>query len=149
MGLDELNLDSARLTIQSKSSLFVQLYCTKPCSPYSDENEENWIPHDPKEVANVEVNWEEVNSNQRFDQWCDDETESKWKLLRQPALPDAVFEDVDYAPKSGKRLAEKFKESGLQIIVKIASIELTPDKPEFPTGGWHVRNTSFPSIIEQ
>lgn len=26
----------------------------------------------------------------------------------------------------------------LQVIVKIASIELTPEKPEFPGGSWHV-----------
>jgi hypothetical protein len=59
-------------------------------------------------------------------------------LLRRPVIPEASFEDVDYAPAPDKRLAEKFAKSGLQVIVKMASIELTPDKPEFPVGGWHV-----------
>lgn len=26
----------------------------------------------------------------------------------------------------------------LQVIVKIGSIELTPEKPKFPAGSWHV-----------
>ncbi|PWI65084.1 hypothetical protein PCL_07383 [Purpureocillium lilacinum] len=43
---------------------------------------------------------------------------------------------MDYTPKQSLR--KKFKENGLQIIVKMASIELTPEKPEFPSGGWHL-----------
>jgi hypothetical protein len=58
--------------------------------------------------------------------------------LRKPVIPEPSFEEVDYVPAPEKRLAEKFAKSGLQVIVKIASIELTPDKPEFPMGGWHV-----------
>lgn len=34
-------------------------------------------------------------------------------------------------------LREKFEARGLQIIVKMASIELTPENPEFPAGSWH------------
>jgi hypothetical protein len=48
------------------------------------------------------------------------------------------FENIDYAPQAGKRLIDRYRESGLQIIVKLASIELTPEKPHFPVGGWHV-----------
>lgn len=35
-------------------------------------------------------------------------------------------------------LFEDFKESGLQVIVKLANIHLTPEKPEYPGGSWHV-----------
>lgn len=62
----------------------------------------------------------------------------KWKILRQPKLPEPVFEDVDYATKSGTRLIDRYKEFGLQIIVNMASIELTPSKPHFLTGSWHL-----------
>lgn len=55
---------------------------------------------------------------------------------RHPEVPD--FEQVEYAPVEGRRLIETFKSSGLQIIVKMASIELTPEKPDFPAGGWHI-----------
>jgi hypothetical protein len=62
----------------------------------------------------------------------------KWKLLRKPALPELSFEDISYVPSAGTRLSELFRDSGLQIIVKLASIELTPGKSDFPVGGWHI-----------
>lgn len=63
--------------------------------------------------------------------------EAKWKKIREPVFlePDD-YTDVDYA--AAETLRDKFKESGLQVIVKMASIELTPEKPEFPTGSWHI-----------
>lgn len=69
----------------------------------------------------------------------DDETmaRAKWKKFREAKLPDPLpYVPVDYAPEQSLR--EKFKEKGLQVIVKMASIELTPEKPEFPAGSWHV-----------
>jgi hypothetical protein len=45
---------------------------------------------------------------------------------------------VSYTPLEHLKLSTKFKETGLQIICKLASIELTPEKPDFPAGGWHV-----------
>ena len=73
-----------------------------------------------------------------YDPEYDDETEKKWEFLRKPVIPNASFEEIEYAPAPGKRLIERCREKGLQVIVKMASIELTPDKPEFPMGGWHV-----------
>ncbi|RJE26931.1 hypothetical protein PHISCL_00738 [Aspergillus sclerotialis] len=35
-------------------------------------------------------------------------------------------------------LRAMFAEKGLQVIVKLANIELTPDKPEYDGGSWHV-----------
>ena len=64
--------------------------------------------------------------------------EAKWSAVRKPVLPEPSFEDVDYGVKHGQRLSEKFHNSGLQVIVKLASIELTPEKPQFPHGSWHV-----------
>jgi hypothetical protein len=57
-----------------------------------------------------------------------------------------TFIDIDYAPQAGKRLVDRYRDSGLQIIVKLASIELTPDKPNFPVGGWHVEGQMNESI---
>ena len=77
------------------------------------------------------------------------ETERKWHILRKPVQPQPdAFEDGDdfYTPEEGERLSERFKQSGLQIIVKMASIELTPEKPEFPAGGWHVSYSSHHSL---
>lgn len=107
----------------------------------SDGNGENWDPSDPADVANIEVNWDELGSNAEYDPEYDDETEKKWEHLRKPIIPEPFFEDLDYTPKEGKRLVDKFAASGLQVIVKMASIELTPDKDKFPVGGWHVSST--------
>lgn len=61
----------------------------------------------------------------------------KWREVRDPLLlGPSEFEPVTY--KVEQSLREKFKDTGLQVIVKIASIELTPEKPDFPVGNWHV-----------
>lgn len=95
------------------------------------------MPSDPQSFADVEVNWDEVSEVEYNPEW-DDENERKWELLRKPFVPEPEFSDVQYAPEPQKRLAAKFAKTGLQVIVKMASIELTPEKPEFPAGGWHV-----------
>lgn len=104
----------------------------------SDEDRENWIPSDPQEYAHVEVDWEKEKTLEYDPEW-DDETELKWELFRKPRIPRVPFEDnVAYNPPEHLKLSTKFKETGLQIICKLASIELTPEKPNFPAGGWHV-----------
>ncbi|KAK8112328.1 uncharacterized protein PG998_008785 [Apiospora kogelbergensis] len=67
----------------------------------------------------------------------EDLEEKRWKQVRDPILfePDD-FTQVNYDCE--KQLRDRFKESGLQVIVKMASIELTPEKPEFPQGSWHI-----------
>lgn len=54
---------------------------------------------------------------------------------------DMERQDVDYKVDGG--LLKNFKTSGLQVIVKLASIELTPESPDFPVGGWHVSSVCF------
>lgn len=64
----------------------------------------------------------------------------KWREIRDPLLPEPLeFAPVTYAV--AQTLRSKFSDTGLQVIVKMASIELTPEKPDFPAGGWHVRNS--------
>ena len=60
----------------------------------------------------------------------------EWWDNRRPVIPDApVFEppspvdDSDRVDLTGRRL---------QVIVKLATIHLTPEKPEYPGGSWHV-----------
>ncbi|KAF4990267.1 hypothetical protein FGRMN_8575 [Fusarium graminum] len=69
----------------------------------------------------------------------DDESlaRAKWKKVREIKLPDPLpYKPIDYTPKQSLR--DKFRENGLQVIVKMASIELTPEKPEFSAGNWHI-----------
>jgi len=101
-----------------------------------DENPENWIPSDPQVFADKEIDWDKEDDD--YDPEWDDETTKKWELLRKPRIPEVPFQKISYTPSEHMKLLNKFKESGLQIIVKLASIELTPEKPDFPAGGWHV-----------
>ncbi|GFP59158.1 hypothetical protein TASIC1_0012016100 [Trichoderma asperellum] len=69
----------------------------------------------------------------------------EWLKGREAILPEPEeFEEIDYSPK--RRLRKMFKEHGLQVIVKMASIELTPEKPHFPTGSWHVEGQTNEKI---
>jgi hypothetical protein len=58
--------------------------------------------------------------------------------LRKPAMREPKFQEVDCTPEAGTRIFDKFRKSGSQIIVKMASVELTPQKPYFLVGSWHV-----------
>ncbi len=61
----------------------------------------------------------------------------KWRKIRDALFPEPLsFKPMTY--QVGEALHQKFKDTGLQVFVKMASIELTPEKPVFPAGGWHV-----------
>ncbi|RSL78137.1 hypothetical protein CEP51_008470 [Fusarium floridanum] len=61
----------------------------------------------------------------------------KWEKVREAKLLEPRdCEEIDYTPE--QNLREKFQENGLQVIVKMASIELTPENLEFLAGGWHL-----------
>lgn len=40
-----------------------------------------------------------------------------------------------------------FREEGLQVIVKLASIELSPDRPSYPGGDWHLERMLNEHIV--
>jgi hypothetical protein len=106
----------------------------------SDECGENWIPDNSDAFADAELTEEQRKEVGYEPEGGDPEewAEHKWQTLREPKLPEPMFDNIPYAPEEGTRLVDRFQESGLQIIVKLASIELTPEKPDFPVGGWHV-----------
>ncbi|ETW06491.1 hypothetical protein H310_02734 [Aphanomyces invadans] len=74
-----------------------------------------------------------------LDEFTDDFDESQVPLFL-PTLPTdtdgcwAAYPAVDLKGKN------------LQVIVKVASIELTPDKPRYPGGSWHVEGMTHESI---
>jgi hypothetical protein len=43
------------------------------------------------------------------------------------------------------KLEEEFRDRGLQVIVKLASVELTPEKPEYSGGNWHLEVSHPPA----
>ncbi|ORX80805.1 hypothetical protein K493DRAFT_320815 [Basidiobolus meristosporus CBS 931.73] len=75
----------------------------------------------------------------------DDEAMDDWYQNRLPALPDAPA----YSPPSAPAPSDivDLRNSHLQVIVKIANIELTPENPEYPGGTWHVEGMLNESIV--
>ncbi|KFA54266.1 hypothetical protein S40293_07830 [Stachybotrys chartarum IBT 40293] len=72
--------------------------------------------------------------------------EIHWQKTRTAVQPEPpAFEAWNYGVKPGMSLREKFKD--LQVIVKMASIELTPEKPDFPQGSWHVEGLLNEKIV--
>ncbi|KAK6607426.1 hypothetical protein H4I96_03661 [Botrytis cinerea] len=121
-----------------------------PRFPYpedpDDENTEHWNPSGPEPVfgqkkSSLETGDKdeidiEGTDNEMEEEEEEEDAEEEWKEIRKPVIPEPFFQDIDYSIKL--RLAHQFHESGLQIIIKMASIELTPEKPEFPAGSWHI-----------
>ncbi|KGO68163.1 Protein of unknown function DUF4246 [Penicillium italicum] len=65
------------------------------------------------------------------------ELREQWESTR-PIIPP---EPASFEPRKEKfsaDLREQFPSKKLQIIVKLANIELSPDKPEYEGGSWHI-----------
>jgi len=106
----------------------------------SDEYADNWEPSDPNDVIGkcefTEEDKEELNDAEAIEE---DRLQRLWETNRKPVIPDPDRPFLsEYVPDRDYTLFDRYKDSGLQIVVKLASIELTPEKPQFPVGGWHV-----------
>ncbi|KAH7126646.1 hypothetical protein B0J11DRAFT_549549 [Dendryphion nanum] len=80
------------------------------------------------------------------------ETYQKWKLGFAPnplfsSEPEPRENSVPYLEPYHIDLAKTWRDQGLQVIVKIASIELTPEKPEYEGGSWHLEGMLNEHIV--
>jgi hypothetical protein len=96
--------------------------------PY-DEVEYDEHPEPEPQPAN-EADEYSNEYGQRYDEW------QKREPIRRPE-PDEFAPRVLEA-EGQVNLREDFAQNGLQVIVKLANIELTPEKPEYEGGSWHV-----------
>ncbi|KAJ3502518.1 hypothetical protein NMY22_g18557 [Coprinellus aureogranulatus] len=81
------------------------------------------------------------------DYWARMETFYDWcRNTRRVIRPDppSQFEPIDDPESFGKE--ETFGKTRLQVIVKLANIELTPKKPKYEGGSWHVEGMMNESI---
>ncbi|KAK0647061.1 hypothetical protein B0T16DRAFT_330051 [Cercophora newfieldiana] len=70
----------------------------------------------------------------------------KWEAIREAIYP----EPQEFKPLlNGLRhkLRDRFKDTGLQVVVKMSSIELTPENPEFAEGEWQVEGQLNEHIV--
>ncbi|KAI0716774.1 hypothetical protein C8Q76DRAFT_417198 [Earliella scabrosa] len=69
----------------------------------------------------------------------------EWERVHQwPIIPDPV--PFQPQPES-ERVHYSLKGRKLQVIVKLANIHLTPDKPRYPGGSWHVEGMANEAIV--
>lgn len=65
-----------------------------------------------------------------------------WAAARPIELPEPNVDSFkppnQVRPDMCVNLREDFKDSGLQVIVKLANIELSPENPEYGGGSWHI-----------
>ncbi|MFC8276728.1 DUF4246 domain-containing protein [Streptomyces sp. NPDC057271] len=68
-----------------------------------------------------------------------------WWENRRPVIPDSPA----FTPPEPADAAARVDLRGrsLQVIVKLATLHLTPDKPEYPGGSWHVEGMMNERIV--
>ncbi len=69
----------------------------------------------------------------------------EWWENRVPVIPDAPDFTEPQTPDASARV--DLRGRGLQVIVKLATIHLTPDKPEYSGGSWHVEGMLNERIV--
>lgn len=68
-----------------------------------------------------------------------------WWETRRPVVPDAP--DFTAPELPGDRARVDLRGRRLQVIVKLATIHLTPEKPEYAGGSWHVEGMLNERIV--
>ncbi|CAI5486533.1 unnamed protein product [Closterium sp. Naga37s-1] len=76
----------------------------------------------------------------------DDDDYHQWLVDRQPKQPDTPAEFSPPQPPSPGHVVD-LKGRRLQVVVKVASIQLTPDSPKYPGGTWHVEGMRNEHIV--
>ncbi|MGY5035974.1 DUF4246 domain-containing protein [Streptomyces sp. 900116325] len=73
------------------------------------------------------------------------EAQGDWWENRRPVIPDAPEFILPAVPDDSARVDLRGRR--LQVIVKLATIHLTPDKPEYTGGSWHVEGMLNERIV--
>ncbi|MFJ3961073.1 DUF4246 domain-containing protein [Streptomyces sp. NPDC090036] len=69
----------------------------------------------------------------------------EWWENRRPVIPEAPEFTMPETPDESARVDLRGRR--LQVIVKLATIHLTPDKPEYAGGSWHVEGMLNERIV--
>ncbi|KGO40961.1 Protein of unknown function DUF4246 [Penicillium expansum] len=66
------------------------------------------------------------------------ERHEEWEYSHILLPEPGNFEVFEAHDEDKVKLRQQFGKSGLQVIVKLANIELTPEKPDYEGGTWHI-----------
>ncbi|GME31037.1 hypothetical protein GTA08_BOTSDO13229 [Neofusicoccum parvum] len=87
-----------------------------------DEEEEQGLEGEPKDERAVRREKMDVNR----------------ELILPSPKPYGQDDSKNVFKECRADIRQQFGSKGLQVIVKLANIHLTPDKPDYPGGSWHV-----------
>ena len=103
----------------------IEMEATEYNYPQGREVPDDYMPED---IANIEDEYDR-----------DNEREDRWKATRILIKPEPdEYDRLKISTDHPIDLKQQFKSSGLQVIVKLASIVLSPEKPEYEGGSWHI-----------
>ncbi|MEU9027538.1 DUF4246 domain-containing protein [Streptomyces sp. NPDC048383] len=74
-----------------------------------------------------------------------EQAQDDWWENRLPVVPDAPVFTPPELPDASARVDLRGRR--LQVIVKLATLHLTPEKPEYPGGSWHVEGMLNERIV--
>lgn len=97
-----------------------------------------WYEGEPRGPWDPEIDY----PDEAVEIWEDDMAE--WLSTRTPVIPDAPVTFIQPVPLDD---AVDLRGRRLQVIVKLAAIHLTPDKPEYAGGAWHVEGMMNERIV--
>ncbi|MFD0366397.1 DUF4246 domain-containing protein [Streptomyces sp. NPDC127114] len=101
-----------------------------------------WYDSEPEHPDRSAYSDEEAYAEARraWSQELDD-----WWENRRPVVPDAPAFTAPELPEASARVDLRGRR--LQVIVKLATIHLTPEKPEYSGGSWHVEGMLNERIV--
>jgi len=108
------------------------------------------VEYDPDPADLPDDAWPPQEEGEDDDEYnnrlCEWEREYRHVVLPEPGM----FEPPSYIPTDPRDLVDLRKDyegKPLQIIVKLANIHLTPQKPEYKGGKWHVEGQMVSELI--
>lgn len=124
----------------SRPATYLRVLLDDPYYIYHHEDDENDEDEDEEEDGDEDEDGDDDEDDE--DDEDEDEDEEKLDSNRELILPSPKPYGQDDSKNVFKQckanLRQQFGSEGLQVIVKLANIHLTPDKPDYPGGSWHV-----------
>jgi hypothetical protein len=154
----------------SETMAQLKTYLEQPDNPESIPDEDDDDMDQPGDIlARVEEELQQIDSNpnsgpQAFPWTIVRAFERKWKRIRRVVHPEPGEEGSYQAWKQKHtwptpddpyqrtgyyevNLQDEFRDQGLQVIVKLSSIELTPEQPTYSGGNWHLEGMLNEHIV--
>jgi hypothetical protein len=101
-------------------------------------------PHDERRIHYISVDYQDDNESEPEQESDEDddaygERYDAFQSSRRIIQPEPKkFQPPELGRWGLIDLHKEFSKEGLQVIVKLANIELTPEKPEYAGGSWHI-----------